>query len=426
MFDRRLWPVLILLATLLGGATTAGAESPAVAGGSAAAQDDAWRGEYFNNRYLAGHPVSIRADPEIDFDFGYGSPGPGIGADYFSARWTRMVYFPTTGTYEFGARTDDGVRVWVDGQRVIDDWGPRQGQWALGEIFLTAGLHTVRMTYYEGEGWAQAHLGWRLLAGEGGWMGEYYANESLSGTPALSREDERIAFEWGTSSPDPALPPDGFSARWRRSVYFNAGTYRFLTLTDDGVRFWVDGSAIIDAWYQQERALHEATLALKSGNHTLQVDYFERGGEATAHAWWEPVQIAGDGAAGGWLGQYFSNRYLDGPPIVVRNDPEINFNWGEGPPDPAMPRDNFTVRWTRTVSLSRGTWRFYAEVDDGVRIWANDHSVIYQWIETDNGIYQADLSLVEGGTFTVTVEYFEATGFARAHVWFERIDPEPR
>lgn len=422
MAGKRFWLAVALAAALLGGAlptTVQGQE-----------QDPTWRGEYYNNRFLLGRPVFTRYDPEIDFDFGTGAPGPGVGDDNFSIRWTRRVYFSTTGTYEFGARTDDGVRLWVDDRPVIDEWKPRQGQWALGQIFLTAGLHTVRMIYYEGEGGARAHLGWRLAAQDSTWLGDYFADENLSAGPVFSREDARIAFEWGAGSPDPAVPADHFSARWRRSLYFYAGTYRFHTISDDGVRVFLNDSPVIDAWYPQERTTREMLVTVADGLYTLKVEYFDQVGDATVHVWWEPVQItsgAGGGGGGGpWLGEYFSNRELIGPAVFARNDAAVNFDWGDGPPHPGMERDNFSARWTRTVQLSRGTWRFYAEVDDGVRIWANDHSLIYQWIETENGVYQADLSLTEGGTFVIKVEYFEGTGFARVKVWYEKIDDVPR
>ncbi|GAB4455243.1 MAG: hypothetical protein Kow00120_24840 [Anaerolineae bacterium] len=418
---------MIAMAALLGSALPAAAQE----------QDDAWLGQYYNNRHLNGFPVFTRLDPEIAFDFGGGGPGPGIGDDNFSVRWTRRVYFPTSGTYEFGARTDDGVRVWVDGALIIDEWEPRQGQWALGQIFLNAGVHSLRVLYYEAEGGAQAHLGWRLAAQESAWLADFYANTDLSGNPVLSREDDRIAFDWGTGSPDPAVPADRFSARWRRSAFFYAGVYRFHAVSDDGVRVYIDGNPIIDAWTPQDRVPRDTVITLNEDRvYRLTVEYFEQGGGASIDVWWEALQITGGQPTGGqpaggttggpWLGEYFGNRDLIGPPVLARNDAAIDFNWSDGPPHPAMARDNFSVRWTRTVPLSRGTWRFHADVDDGVRIWANDHSLIYQWIETDNGIYQADLSLTEGGTFVITVEYFEGTGFARVKVWYEKIDDQPR
>ena len=52
-----------------------------------------------------------------------------------------------------------------------------------------------------------------------------------------------------------------------------------------------------------------------------------------------------------WLGEYFSNIDFQGTPVLVRNDPAINFNWGSGSPDPLVPADNFSARWTRTLNF---------------------------------------------------------------------------
>ena len=407
------------------------------------AQDDAWYGEYFNNPYLRGTPAFVRYDREIDFEFGYGSPGAGVGVDYFSVRWTRHVYFSETGTYEFGARTDDGVRLWVDGHRIINEWGSRQGQWALGQIFLTEGVHLVRMTYHEDKGWAKAHLGWRLLTSASKWHGEYYNNRDLSGAPVLTRDDDRIAFEWEDGSPDPALPADNFSVRWRRSAYFNAGTYLFRAHTDDGVRVWFNGSLIIDKWQEQERTTYDSTLVLQSGWYDIRVEYFEGTHMAAAHIWWEAIHVEDPGSTvedpgggaiapdepGGvdpppiaeWWGEYFDNPDLAGVPVSTHFDGQINFNWGQAAPAHGMPENGFSVRWTQDVNLTRGTWRFYARVDDGIRIWVNNRIVIDKWLETDVTLYTGDVSIWRDGEVPVVVEYFEGVGDAQVQVWFERI-----
>ncbi|MCB0214974.1 MAG: SH3 domain-containing protein, partial [Anaerolineae bacterium] len=57
------------------------------------------------------------------------------------------------------------------------------------------------------------------------WRGEYYNNPNLSDSPTLVRNDGSVNFNWGTSSPDPAIPADNFSARWTRNLHFDEGTY---------------------------------------------------------------------------------------------------------------------------------------------------------------------------------------------------------
>ena len=68
------------------------------------------------------------------------------------------------------------------------------------------------------------------------WQAQYFANRNLSGTPALTRADATIDFDWGIASPHPSIPIDNFSARWSRTLNLEAGTYRFSTYPDDGVR----------------------------------------------------------------------------------------------------------------------------------------------------------------------------------------------
>ncbi|MBC7316933.1 MAG: hypothetical protein H5T70_10980, partial [Chloroflexi bacterium] len=78
-----------------------------------------WRGEYFANDRLEGYPVFVRQDPTLDFDWGYNAPAYGVPADHFSVRWTRRIYF-SEGRYNFKVRADDGVRLWVAGNLILD------------------------------------------------------------------------------------------------------------------------------------------------------------------------------------------------------------------------------------------------------------------------------------------------------------------
>ncbi|MEZ0228266.1 MAG: Ig-like domain-containing protein, partial [Planctomycetota bacterium] len=114
---------------------------------------------YYDNMDFTGTTV-VRVDPEINFDFGNGSPDGRIGVDTFSARWTATLKIATAGAYTFYPTTDDGVRLYVDGNLVIDkfiDQGPTEYP---ATVNLTAGNHTIRMDYYENGGGASAQLRW--------------------------------------------------------------------------------------------------------------------------------------------------------------------------------------------------------------------------------------------------------------------------
>ena len=79
------------------------------------------------------------------------------------------------------------------------------------------------------------------------WLGEYFANATVSGDPAFTRDEVRIEYDWDRGAPA-GLPVDGFSVRWSGYWGFEAGTYTFFISADDGVRLWLDGVLLLDSW----------------------------------------------------------------------------------------------------------------------------------------------------------------------------------
>jgi glucose/arabinose dehydrogenase len=118
------------------------------------------RGEYYDNRNLTTL-MRTRVDPTVDFNWGSGAPDPAMGADTFSVRWTGQVMPQYTETYTFYTRTDDGARLWVNGQLLIDKWiNQSVKEWG-GAITLQAGVkYNIRFEYYENGGSAVAQLSW--------------------------------------------------------------------------------------------------------------------------------------------------------------------------------------------------------------------------------------------------------------------------
>jgi len=100
---------------------------------------------------------------------------------------------------------------------------------------------------------------------------------------------------------------------------------------------------------------------------------------------------------------------LQGTPVIVRNDPDINFNWGSGSPDPLVPADNFSARWTRTLDFQSGMYRFSIRGDDGLRVFVDDNLIINEWraAEAFPPTYTADVNLT-GGKHAIRIEYYEA------------------
>ncbi len=245
-----------------------------------------WQGAYYDNTDLSGTPVLVRNDSSLAFDWGNNSPDSTVPADNFGVRWQRTLSLPA-GAYKFSVTADDGVSIWVDGLRIIDVWPHGSGQVTYGYIWLSEGPHAIRVEYYEQEGSANVHLGWTRLESFSGWKGEYYNNADLSGDPAFVRDDAVIDFSWEDRSPGIGLASDNFSARWTRAVYLPEGEYIFYVTVDDGVRLYVDGTLLIDEWRDSEVAFYYDDIALDEGEHTIVVEYYERGQDATIAVTWE-------------------------------------------------------------------------------------------------------------------------------------------
>ena len=138
------------------------------------------RGEYFDSTDFTSPKLS-RVDPNVNFDWGTGAPDPAMEPEEFSVRWTGQVTAPATGTYTFHVITDDGVRLYVDNQLLIDKWvGQGATEWT-GTIALTAGKkYDIRMEYYDYIKTAVAKLLWTRPPG----TKEVIPRSSLSPAPA--------------------------------------------------------------------------------------------------------------------------------------------------------------------------------------------------------------------------------------------------
>lgn len=402
MKTRVLFPLVVL--ALLG---------PLLGGRPALAAPGDWWADYFANPDLGGAPVLSRYDSAINFNWGLGSPASSVPADNFSVRWARDEWF-AGGTYRFTVVSDDGVRVWVGDQLIVDEWRDREPTPIYVDRYVAAGTYRVRVEYYERGGGALISVGWSRIVGGATWRGEYYDNTTLSGAPRLVRDDRAIDFDWDAGSPDPSIPADNFSVRWTRTLDFGAGTYRFFASTDDGVRVWVDGKLVVDSWIDQSMSsTRTGDVYLAGGRHTIVVEYYEHGVIAGAHVWWQLV-------AGytGWHGEYFDNPNLSGGPALERDDAAINFDWGVAPPVHWMPDDNFSVRWTRSVNFAPGYYRFAILADDGVRVWLDQTLLIDKWQDMDYQLHYVDGTYLQG-PHTIRVEYYEHTGNARVRFWWE-------
>lgn len=304
------WLPYLPLAVLMGcGAGEDSSVKREISGGGAQevsiAAVTGWQVQYYGNKDLQGSPIWGSFVEDLNFNWGAGSPAPAVPVDQFSARFTRSGFL-AAGLYDVFASSDDGIRVFVDGHLLIQDWTDHGLKAYNAQISLVEGFHSVVVEYYENTGGAAVSV---QMSRRGGgvivppivivpppppvvivpppppvsgdaWKAEYFANPNLAGRP-VSTVDANIKFQWGQGGP--AIlggQSDFFSVRWTKSQFFQAGEYVLTTKSDDGVRVYVDGTLQIDAWRIQSLAENKRKLFLSQGSHTIVVEYYENNGDA--------------------------------------------------------------------------------------------------------------------------------------------------
>lgn len=284
---------------------------------------------YFNNADLTGTTVS-RTDATVNFNWGNGSPNAAIAPDTFSARWTGQVQADKTQTYTFYTTSDDGVRLWINGKQIINDWTDHGVKEDSGTIALVAGQkYDIKLEYYDKQYGATIKLSWSGAATakavipqsqlfsttpvppassgptpvpptttspgmttNPGLLGTYYDNLDYTGS-SVARYDANVAFDWGTSSPHTIIGRDTWAARWTGQVVAaKSETYTFSITSDGGARLYIDGKLIINDYTDHAKEERSGTIALTAGRHDIKLEYFVVTGSAVMQLRWSSPSIA--------------------------------------------------------------------------------------------------------------------------------------
>ena len=267
------------------------------------------------------------------------------------------------------------------------------------------------------------------------WLGEYFNNKSLSGSPVMVRDDGDgfLDFDWGGGSPSSGcgIGIDGYSARWTREIEFSGGTYRFTVTADDGLRLYIDGDLKLVRWFDQAPTTYTVDVPLSAGSHTVQLEFYENGGGAVARLSWEQLTDAScfaSVAPDRWQGEYFGNMDLSGSPLMVRDDGNgfLQFDWGGNSPasDCGIAPDGFSVRWTRDAAFDQSTYRFTVTADDGFRLYIDSVLKLEAWIDQAPTTYTVDVPL-SAGYHEVRLDYYENGGGAVAGLSWQDISGQP-
>jgi hypothetical protein len=300
-------------------------------------------GEYFDDANFSV-PVLTRIDPTVNFNWGTGRPERSIDSETFSIRWTGKVAPRYTETYTFYTTSDDGVRLWINDQLIIDHWGTHSAAEDRASISLTAGQqYNLRMEYYDNTNRAVMKLAWsspsqrkevipqsqlystsdttvesnRLavsdpviaaplasssvmqlaaVVGTGtGLKGDYFDNANMTNWLA-ARTDATVNFNW-TGAPVAGMGADTFAVRWTGQVQAQySETYTFYTVSDDGIHLWVNGQPLVNNWTDHTSTQNSGTITLVAGQkYNISIEYYQNVSGATAQLWWsspsQPKQI---------------------------------------------------------------------------------------------------------------------------------------
>jgi MSHA biogenesis protein MshQ len=272
--------------------------------------------------YFTGNTLE-RFDRQVNFNWGGGRPVVGFGTNDFSVVWEGRIEINRTGAYRFSTLSDDGVRLSINGEIIIDNFTDHAPYRDTGRpINLRAGeFYDIQMEFYELGGGAVAQLEWDgpgfsrqvipasqlsyiceppepLPCEQGeletnGLQGNYYNQNRIPRNYFTgiveSRFDPQLNFNWGGGSPMRGFSRDDFSVTWEGEIEASeSGAHTFSTVSDDGIRVYIDGNLIIDNFTDHApRRDTSSPINLQAGNrYSINVEFYERGGGAVVQLEW--------------------------------------------------------------------------------------------------------------------------------------------
>jgi len=218
-------------------------------------------GEYYNNRELEGKPVWTRIDKEVDFNWDSGSPVPGIvREDLFSARWRGKFISPGSGVYELGVMSDNGCRLYLDGELIIDSWIVDKAS-ALRSIYVNLEkdrMYDIQIEFFENVGTSEVHLGLAYY-GQGNELEQAVQAASVSDYAIICAGLRETLEGEGNDRSDLSLPKDQIELIQAVSEV-NSAT---IVILNNG------GPLLMDEWINNVPVIIEAFYPGQEGGRAL-------------------------------------------------------------------------------------------------------------------------------------------------------------
>jgi len=217
-------------------------------------------------------------------------------------------------------------------------------------------------------------------------------------------------------------PVNGATVSGTNADFFGQGNDPQGNATLDRAEFYIDGVlrytdpyvATIGHFHFGSAHLSWNTTSLTDGPHTLRMTVYDTGGLSGS----AQISVTVDNSAGakGLRGDYYSDMTF-GHWVMSRVDPIINFDWGNGSPDPLVPNDHFSVRWTgQVVPTFSEMYTFFTKTDDGARLWVNGTLLVDQWVDQAATEWSGMIALTAGTPASIVFEYYENGGGASAQL----------
>lgn len=122
------------------------------------------QGTYFDNIGFAGKPVKTRIDKQLDFHWTLFGPEPALKPDFYAVRWEGQLTAPKTGRYQIGLEGNDGYRLYIDDQLIIDQWNKQSYHAKLVNFdFEKDKSYKIKVAFYEPQGEGKIKLVWNML-----------------------------------------------------------------------------------------------------------------------------------------------------------------------------------------------------------------------------------------------------------------------
>jgi len=295
--------------------TTVAAEctvSPTPTSTSAPVYKRGLKGVYFKDKTLT-NAVLARLDARVNFDWANASPATNVPTDGFSVRWTGYITPKYTQTYTFKLQHNDGVKLYINNQAVINKWTNNTGTEMVadtGQIALVANTkYPIRIDYYDDTATAAVKFLWSSQSqaeqivptaslattynpspanGTGNGLTGAYFNGIGFNSFVNPRLDARVNFTW-SGVPMNGVNADNFSTVWTGQVQPKfSEVYTFYVKSSEGVRLWVNGVRIINKWVDQATPTENyGAIRLAAGRkYNIRLQYYEKTGTAESILMW--------------------------------------------------------------------------------------------------------------------------------------------